>query len=921
MSELASRYDPAAAEKWYEFWETNGYFKPIKPEGWSTEKAAAGEAAKPFVISMPPPNVTGELHLGHAITSTLEDIMIRFHRMKGDPSLWVPGTDHAGIATQAMVERMLAKEGTNRHELGREKFLERVWEWKEKYGNLITIQHRRLGASCDWSRERFTLDEGLSKSVREAFVSLHEKGLIYRANRIINWCPNDHTALSDLEVEHEERNGSLWYVRYPLLSKDHKFEDYAILDEAQAFAARDVATEWIEVATTRPETILGDTAVAVNPDDERFGSLVGRHAVVPAIGRVIKIVGDEAVDAAFGTGAVKVTPAHDPTDYEIGERHGLPGPSIMDESGSINELGGPYAGQDRYEARKNLVADLREWGQLTKVEEHSHAVGVCYRCDTVVEPMVLPQWYVKIGPLADKAIDAVKSGDITIVPERFTKTYMNWMDNIRDWCISRQLWWGHRIPVWYCDDCDHLTVAKEDPTECASCGSNSITQDEDVLDTWFSSGLWPFSTLGWPDETDDLRDFYPTAVMETGYDILFFWVARMIMMGIEMTGESPFHTVYMHGLIRDEKGDKMSKTRGNVVNPLQVIEEYGCDALRFTLSTGSTPGNDMRLVFNKIEGSRNFANKLWNATRLVLSNLDNSGIVTDPRAHEADLSLADRWILFRLHSVVGEVTTHLEEYEFGKAGSLLYDFLWSEFCDWYLELAKGSFYGEDEGPRDRTRAVSVHVLDTALKLLHPYMPYITEELWQKLPHNVELGGRTESIMIAPWPEARKDWIQSDWAKYATEFSLIRALVTDIRRLRSELNVPAGAKIEIAVQTSDSIVTQLFRGNTDYIKVLGKIGQIEIGEEILRPEGSAVVTHASYLAYLKIAGLVDIDEQKARQNKRLAEIEKELKKNHGKLANEGFMSKAPPEAIDKVHTKVAALSDEMINVEELLRALD
>jgi valyl-tRNA synthetase len=716
---MPKAYEPGKVEqKWYRFWLKKGYFTPeIDPK------------KKPFVIIMPPPNVTGELHVGHALTATLEDIMTRWHRMRGEPTLWLPGLDHAGIAAQVVVEQLLAKEGLDRHKLGREKFLERMRQWAESCRHTIAEQHQRLGASCDWSRERFTLDEGPSRAVRTAFVRLYEKGLIYRGERIINWCPRCATAISDLEVTHKDIQGHLYYVKYPLAEGDNDF---------------------ITVATTRPETILGDTAVAVNPKDKRFKAMIKKKVILPAVKRVIPIVADEAVDPGFGTGAVKITPAHDPVDFEVAQRRGLPLVNIMNPDATMNENAGPYAGLDRSRCRQAILDDLKREGLLLKVEPYSHAVGHCERCQTVIEPLASKQWFVEAKPLARPAIKAVTSGRIRIIPEHFTKVYLNWMENIRDWCISRQLWWGHRIPVWYCQDCDKLTVSIEDAKACSGCGSTKIEQDPDVLDTWFSSALWPHSTLGWPEATEDLSYFYPTTVMETGYDILFFWVARMIMMGLEDTGDIPFSTVYLHGLVRDETGEKMSKVRGNVLNPLVTLEQYGTDALRFALSTGTSPGNDIKLTRSRLEAGRNFANKLWNAARFIIGSAraDETSQAVQPEG----LPLEDRWILSRLNRTVASVTGLMTDFQFGEAQRQLYEFLWGEFCDWYIEIAKIRLRSatNDRSPRP----VLLHGMETSLRLLHPFMPFLTEELWQNLKEYLPQERKeAESITIAQYPEA------------------------------------------------------------------------------------------------------------------------------------------------------------------------
>ncbi|MCL5962021.1 MAG: valine--tRNA ligase, partial [Chloroflexi bacterium] len=761
-TEMPKAYDPTTVEdRLYEFWENSGFFTP--EIDWSKD---------PFVISMPPPNVTGELHYGHAMFVAFQDLMIRWRRMQGRPTLWLPGTDHAGISTQNVVEKDLAKQGLTRHDLGREKFVETVWRWKEKYGGIITQQLRKMGASCDWTRERFTLDPVLSRAVREAFFRLFQKGLIYRGEYMINWCPRCQTALSDLEVDHVEVQGKLYYVRYPLL---------------------DVATEgrdFITVATTRPETILGDTAVAVHPDDQRFQGVVGRHAIVPEVKRRIPIIADPAVDPSFGTGAVKVTPAHDPVDYEIGQRQGLPSVNILNLDGTMNDNAGKYVGLDRFACRRELLEDLRGEGLLVKVDDYVHSVGHCEKCGTIVEPIISKQWFVRIKPLAEPAIDAVRSGSIRFIPDRFSKVYFNWMENIRDWCISRQLWWGHRIPVWYCEDCEALTVAVETPTTCGKCNSPRIVQDPDVLDTWFSSGLWPFSTLGWPQDTEDYLYFYPTEVMETGYDIIFFWVARMIMMGLECTGKEPFHDIYIHGLLRDEKGEKMSKSKGNVANPLDVIAKYGADALRFTVITGSTPGNDMKMSQEKLEAGRNFANKLWNASRYVLSVTPKGGL-GDFQPREGDYDLADKWIISRCNRVIADVTALLEQYQFGEAGRILYEFLWSEFCDWYIEISKIPVYGGEPERKKTALFVLHHVLNKTLHLLHPIMPFVTEDIWQHLPH------QGPSLMVSPWPEPGPEDPEA-----VRDVATVIDVVRTIRNARSEFGVEPARKIEAIAVAGD-----------------------------------------------------------------------------------------------------------------------
>ena len=878
QNEMSKTYDPRATERrLYEWWEAQGYFKPV-----------IDPSRKPFVISMPPPNVTGALHLGHAITAALEDLMIRYHRMKGDPTLWVPGSDHAGIATQNVVEREIGKEGLTRHDLGREEFIKRVWQWKEVYHKRITNQHRTLGISCDWERERFTLDNGLSRAVRTAFVRLYSKGLIYRGEYLVNWCPRCTTAISDLEVEHEERETHLWYVRYWLTGGG---DDYVV------------------VATTRPETILGDTAVAVNPDDERYKDLIGRYAMLPAVERAIPIVVDASVDPEFGTGAVKVTPAHDPTDYEVGMRHNLPFINVMDDDGTMNENAGPYQGLDRYECRRRLVEDLRQCGDLIKIEPYQHALGHCQRCHTVIEPRVSTQWFVKIKPLAEAGIEAVRDGRIRIVPERFTKVYYNWMENIRDWCISRQLWWGHRIPVWYCDECGKQTCEIIDPTQCAHCGSGNIHQDEDVLDTWFSSGLWPFSTLGWPEETEDLEYFYPTSVLETGYDILFFWVAKMIMLGLEMTGEIPFVTVYLHGMIRNEEGRKISKSMPDAdrYDPLLIVDEYGADALRFTMLTGSTPGNDVKLSPTRIESNRNFANKMWNAARFVVGNL-KSDEVSEPDA--AALTRQDRWIISRHNRLIGEVTRLMDDYQFGEAGRQLYGFLWGEYCDWYIEMAKTRLYGEDEAAKETVRSVLVYVLERTLRLLHPYMPFVTEEIWQHLPHE------GEALIVAPWPEAGET---DDDAEAG--IGLVMDLVRVVRNARSDNDVEQGRRIAAIIVAVDKYT--LLQGERTMLESLAHIDpeRLEIVRSLeKKPERALTLVSGGVEVYLPLAGMVDLERERARLAKELERLGVEMARAEKLLANESFVAKAPAAVIQKEREKLEGYRERQTRLQMRLEEL-
>jgi valyl-tRNA synthetase len=874
LAQIPKTYDPQIVEaKWYQFWTGKGYFTPT-----------IDRKKQPFVIIMPPPNVTGELHLGHAMPATMEDIMARWHRMKGEPTLWLPGIDHAGIATQFVVEQALAKEGQTRQGLGREKFLERVWQWKSKYGHNIAEQHKRLGTSCDWSRERFTMDEGPTKAVRTTFARLYEKGLIYRGERIINWCPRCVTALSDLEVEHEDAAGHLWYVRYHLKGSD----------------------DFITVATTRPETILGDTAVAVNPKDKRHKGVIGKMAILPALGREIPVIADEAVDLAFGTGAVKITPSHDPVDFEVGQAHGLPTVNILNRDGTMNANAGPYKGLDRYECRKRIVADLEKEGLLVKIEPHQHSVGHCHRCRTAVEPWASQQWFVKIAPLAIPAIDAVTNGRIKIIPERFTKVYLNWMENIRDWCISRQLWWGHRIPVWYCGDCGEINVSVDDPTACTKCGSSKLEQDPDVLDTWFSSGLWPHSTLGWPDETEDLKYFYPTSVMETGYDILFFWVARMIMMGLENTGEIPFHTVFLHGLIRDDKGEKMSKVKGNVLNPLKLIDQYGTDALRFALSTGTAPGNDMRLSMDRMEAARNFANKLWNASRFILGNIEGAiDIDAIDSAH-----LEDRWILSRLNHLIADVDKLMDDFQFGEAERLIHDFVWGEFCDWYIEISKLRLKGEAS-----PLPILVHVLETSLRLLHPFMPFITEEIWHNLKQHVErdLG---ESVMIAPYPAVDASRLDSEAEK---QMSVVIDIVRAIRNTRAELQVEPSKWIEALVIAGDAMPA--IESQAQAIEALARARPLTIaGESAPRPDKAKAIVLAGAEVVLPMSGMIDVAAEKERLNKEIAEAQDNIARLEARLSDDKFLSKAPPPVVDKERERLATQRDRLPKLQKRLSEL-
>ena len=883
QNEMPKAYEAAKVEtKWYKYWMKKDYFKP-----------KIDLDKEPFVIMMPPPNVTGGLHVGHALTATLEDIMIRWHRMLGEPTLWLPGFDHAGIAAQVVVERQLAQEGTNKYELGREKFEKRAWKWAGQCHDTIMHQHQRLGISCDWSRERFTLDEGLSRAVREAFVRLYNKGLIYRGERIINRCPRCATALSDLEVDHKDVTGNLYYIRYKLAGDSDNF---------------------LTVATTRPETLLGDTAIAVNPADERFGGLIGKKAIVPVVNREIPIVGDDVVDLQFGTGAVKVTPAHDPVDFEIGQRHNLPLINILNADATMNENAGPYTGLDRFVCRKTIIADLDRDGLLVKIEPYDHSIGHCFRCHTIVEPVASKQWFVKTEPLAKPAIAAVTDGRITILPERFTKVYLNWMENIRDWCISRQLWWGHRIPVWYCKKCDALTVDTKDPQRCSGCGSTEIEQDPDVLDTWFSSALWPHSTLGWPDDTEDFRYFYPTSVMETAYDILFFWVARMIMMGIEDTGDIPFHTVYLHGLVRDEKGDKMSKTRGNVVDPLELMDQYGTDALRFALSTGISPGNDTKITPIKMEAGRNFANKMWNATRFVLKNMESySGSM---KIEKESLPLEDMWILSRLNTTIADVDRLMQEFQFGEVQRQIHDFMWGEFCDWYIEITKVRLNAGENVLSPIP--VLIEVLEKSLRLLHPFMPFITEELWQnvvsKLPED---KARPESIMIAPYPqsdESFKDAVAEEVMASVVE------IIRSIRNTRAEYKVEQSRQIEAIIYAGE--MEKEIAAYSSAIQTLAKaVPTILRNREGAPPENSLVTVLKGVEVIIPMQSMVDIEAEKKRIQKEIEQMQSEVVRLEGRLKDEAFLSKAPPQVVEKERANLAGKQDKLEKLKEHLAHLE
>ena len=873
--ELPKVYEPQEVEgRIYEMWEHNGCFEGRRDPD-----------KKPFTIVMPPPNVTGQLHMGHAMDCTLQDILTRFKRMQGYAALWVPGTDHAGIATQIKVEEELrTKEGLSRYDLGREKFLERVWDWKHKYGNRIVEQQKKLGSSCDWSRSRFTMDEGLSRAVRHVFVSLYKKGLIYKGSRIINWCPNCVTALSDAEVEYQDKPGNFWHIRYPIQGEEGRY---------------------VIVATTRPETMLGDTGVAVNPNDERYKDIVGKKCILPLVGREMPIVADDYVDMEFGTGCVKMTPAHDPNDFEVGLRQNLETIRVLDDNGKVVEGYGRYSGMDRYEARKAIVADLEEQGYLVKVEPHQHNVGTCYRCHNDVEPLISAQWFVKMGPLAEEALRVVNEGEVKFVPDRFSKIYTNWMENVHDWCISRQLWWGHQIPAWTCQECGHITVSETDPTECEHCHSKHIKQEEDVLDTWFSSALWPFSTLGWPEETEDLKYFYPTDVLVTGYDIIFFWVARMIFSGCEHTGKPPFHTVFIHGLVRDDKGRKMSKSLGNGIDPLDMIDQYGCDALRFNLVTGNSPGNDMRFYTERCEAMRNFANKIWNASRFLMMNL-----TIDKCELPDKLELEDKWILSKLNSVIPEITENMERYELGVAAQKVYDFIWDSYCDWYIELTKTRLQGEDEDSKVRAQQVLCYVLTQILKLLHPFMPFITEEIWQALPHEGDY------LMLQQWPEHHATL---DFPEEEKAMELIMDAIRAIRARRAEMNVPPSKKAQLTVSTLEQAV---FHQGIPFLKRLAYASDVQVVEATREMDTQGMVTVTTHAArlYLPLAELVDLEKEKARIAKELDKNRKELDKLETKLNNPGFVNKAPAQVVEAERERADKLRALLVKLEESAKTL-
>ena len=874
--ELPKVYEPREVEgRVYEMWEKNGCFEGHRDPD-----------KRPFTIVMPPPNVTGQLHMGHAMDCTLQDILIRFKRMQGYAALWVPGTDHAGIATQIKVEEELRKsEGLTRYDLGREKFLERVWDWKHKFGNRIVEQQKKLGASCDWSRARFTMDEGLSNAVRHVFVSLYNKGLIYKGSRIINWCPHCVTALSDAEVEYKEKPGHLWHIRYPIAGEEGRY---------------------VTVATTRPETMLGDTGVAVNPEDGRYRDIVGKKCILPLVNKEIPIVADAYVDMEFGTGCVKMTPAHDPNDFEVGLRHNLESIRVLDDNGKVVEGYGRYSGMDRYEARKAIVADLEEQGYLVKVEEHTHNVGTCYRCGTDVEPIISAQWFVKMEPLAREALRVVNDGEVKFVPDRFSKIYTNWMENVHDWCISRQLWWGHRIPAWTCEDCGEMTVSETDPTECQHCHSTHIRQEEDVLDTWFSSALWPFSTLGWPNESsEDFKYFYPTDVLVTGYDIIFFWVARMIFSACEHTGKPPFHTVFIHGLVRDDKGRKMSKSLGNGIDPLEMADQYGADALRFNLITGNSPGNDMRFYTERCEAMRNFANKIWNASRFLMMNL-----TIDRCELPGRLELEDKWILSKLNSVIPEVTENMERYELGVAAQKVYDFIWDSYCDWYLELTKTRLQGEDEDSKLRAQQVLCYVLTETLKLLHPFMPFITEEIWQALPHSGDY------LMLQQWPQHRAEL---DFPEEEKAMELIMDAIRGVRARRAEMNVPPSKKAQLTVSTLERAV---FEQGIPFLKRLAYASDVTVegvadagSDDAMTAQGMVTVTTHAARLFMPLAELVDLEKEKARIEKELKKNRAELDKLEAKLGNPGFVNKAPAHVVEAEQDRAEKLRALLAKLEE------
>ena len=870
--ELAKKYDPKEVEdRIYSSWIEGGYFH-----------AELDQNKKPYTIVIPPPNITGQLHMGHALDNTLQDILIRYRRMQGYDALWIPGTDHASIATEAKIVEAMALEGITKDDLGRDKFLERAWEWKEQFGGRIIEQLKKLGASCDWERERFTLDDGCSKAVREVFVRLYEKDLIYQGERIINWCPNCLTSISDAEVEHDEKDGSFWHLRYPITG----------------------TSDYIELATTRPETMLGDTAIAVNPKDERYSHLVGKTVTLPLVDKEIPIVADSYVEMDFGTGVVKITPAHDPNDFEVGARHNLPIIDVMTDDGKMNENAGEkYCGMDRYECRKAIVKDLQDGGFLVKIEPMKHNVGSCYRCDTIVEPRISKQWFVKMEPLTKPAIDIVKDGKIKFVPERFDKTYFHWMENIKDWCISRQLWWGHRIPAWYCTDCNEVIVSREEPTKCTKCGSQNLAQDPDTLDTWFSSALWPFSTLGWPDQTPEILHYYPTSTLVTGYDIIFFWVARMIFSACEHTQSQPFDTVFIHGIVRDSQGRKMSKSLGNGIDPLEVIDKYGADALRLSLATGNSPGNDMRYMDEKVEASRNFANKLWNAARFILMNLDG----TEKAPHlPQNLAIEDKWILSKFNTITKEVTDNLDKFELGVAVQKIYDFTWDLFCDWYIEIAKLRLQAGGQEAQT-AKDVLIYVMSNTLKLLHPFMPFITEEIWQTLPHD----GKT--IMTSDFPEFDKSLCFSE---EEAEFERIMEAIRAIRNRRAEMNVPPSKKAQVFIDTP---FKDTFESGSVFVKRLAYASEVTIGGSLNVDGAVRIVTNDAKI-YIPMGELIDFEAERARLLKERESAQKELDFINSKLSNENFVSKAPQKVVDGQRAAATKLADKIAMLDESISAI-
>ena len=875
--ELEKNYNPSEIEdRLYHKWLEKKYFH-----------AEVNRDKKPFTIVMPPPNITGKLHMGHALDNTMQDIIIRFKRMQGYEALWIPGTDHASISTEVKVTNALKEEGIDKHELGREGFLKRTWEWKKEYGGTITSQLKKIGSSCDWDRERFTMDEGCSKAVQEVFIKLYEKGLIYKGSRIVNWCPVCNTSISDAEVEHEEQAGHFWHINYPVVGEPGRY---------------------VEIATTRPETLLGDSALAVNPDDERYTDLVGKEVELPLTDRTIPIIADPYVDKEFGTGVVKITPAHDPNDFEVGKRHNLPEINILNDDATINNLGGKYAGMDRYEARKAMVADLDALGLLVRVEDHTHNVGTHDRCKTTVEPMIKQQWFVKMDELIKPAVEGVKNGDIELIPASMDKTYYNWTDNIRDWCISRQLWWGHRIPAYYCKDCGEMTVSRDKVCTCPKCGSTNVEQDPDTLDTWFSSALWPFSTLGWPEKTEDLDYFYPNDVLVTGYDIIFFWVIRMIFSGYEQMGKAPFHTVLFHGLVRDSQGRKMSKSLGNGIDPLEVIDKYGADALRLTLITGNAPGNDMRFYWERVEASRNFANKVWNASRFIMMNLEGVEL-REPKLDE--LHAADKWILSRVNTLAKDATENMDKFELGIAVQKVYDFIWDEFCDWYIEIAKVRTYKKDENPESANAALWTlkTVLVNALKLLHPYMPFITEEIFCTLQSD------EETIMLSKWPEYKEEW---NFPAEEAAIEHCKDLVKGIRNVRTQMDVPPSRKAKLFITSDDEAVRKVFEDNKEVYVNLAFTSEITVqqGKAGIGDDAVSVVIPDA-VAYLPLEDLVDFEKEKERLNKEKDKLTKELARSRGMLSNEKFLNNAKPEKVQEEKDKLAKYEQMMAQVEERL----